>query len=286
MAKVPVNLFLLIIVLFIFFSFASSIVKNVTHGQRKTAAMKILAVAAVIFGGIILLNYSISTRLSVPMGSKYESKYVIDYDKVITSSSGTKVKLNKVFLDMKYVSLTVGVKGKDKLVAVELKKNPDDKEPLHKLQGQWIGSRWSYKYNSYGIPYKEDSIVDPIYVVCYLSNGEEMTFEIRDIKDIKSKTEFIRVNKVIEHDGRKLTIESVTRAINFTNISAKSEGRFGEMEVSIINNGVESEKSTGGWSGGGSTYNYDFSFKRIEEGNITIKIRMISSGKEYFVEVK
>lgn len=265
-----------------YIDFSQGLVKEIEEGKvqlvNKSSTMKDITF---LVDGIIRKpdKTTVLFKVKVPKGNK------INYA-MPSTNSGTKVKINKAFLDLKYVSLTMGVKGKDKLVAVELKKNPADVEPIQKMQGQWLGSRWSYKYNSYGMPYKEDSFIDPLYVICYLSNGEELTFELRDIKNVKSRTECIKVDKVIEDDGVKLTIEDVTRAINYTNVSAKSEGRFGEMEVFIINNGVESEKSNGGWSGGGSTYNYDFSFKPINEGNITIKIKMKNNDKVYYVKVK
>jgi hypothetical protein len=284
--RIPTMLVLLVIILSIAFVVIGSIVKNIRSGSRKTAIIKIGIIAAVILGGRILLNFSTAGNLPVPMGNKYNQNYVINLDKVQVSNSGTKVKINKALLDLKQVSLTMGVKGKDKLVALELKKNPDDEKPLQKMKGQWLGNRWSYEYNGYGMPYDEDYFIDPLYLVCYLSNGEELTFEIQDVKDVKSKTEFTKINKTIENEGRKLTIESITRAMNYTNVSATSVGRFGEMEASIIYNNVESEKTSPSWSGGGSNYNYGFSFKPIEGGSITIKITMKDSDKVYLIEVK
>lgn len=284
--RIPTMLILLVIILSIAFVVIGSIVKNMRSGNRKTAIIKIGVIAAVILGGKMLLNFSAAGDLPVPMGNKYDQNYVVNLNKVQESSSGTKVKINKVLLDLKQVSLTMGVKGKDKLVAIELKKNLSDEIPMKKMQGQWLGNRWSYEYNGYGMPYNEDYFIDPLYIVCYLSNGEELTFEIQDVKDVKRKTEFIKVNKTIENEGRKLTIESVTRAMNYTIVSAKSVGRFGEMEGSIIYNNKESERTSPSWAGGGSNYDYDFSFKPIEDGSITIKITMKDSDKVYLIEVK
>jgi hypothetical protein len=284
--RIPTILILLVITLSIAFVVIGSIVKNMRSGNRKTAIVKIGVIAAVILGGKMLLNFSAAGDLPVPMGNKYDQNYVVNLNKVQESSSGTKIKINKVFLDLKQVSLTMGVKGKDKLVAIELKKSPTDEIPMKKMQGLWMGNRWSYEYGGSGMPYDEDYFIDPLYIICYLSNGEELTFEIQDVKDAKSRTEFIRVDKTIEDDGRKLTIESVTRAMNYTNVSAKSVGRFGEMEASIIYNNVESEKTSPSWAGGGSNYDYDFSFKPIEAGNIAIKITIKDSDKVYLIEVK
>jgi hypothetical protein len=284
--RIPTMFILVISIIPLILIIIVSIFKNIVHSKRTTAIIKIIVITAVVFGGRMLLNYSGSEKLPVPMGNKYDNKYVINLDKVNTTTSGTKVKIKKVFLDLKYVSMSIGVKGKDKLVALELKKSPDDEKPLQKMQGQWVGSRWSYEYNSFGMPYRENEFIDPLYAVCYLSNGEELTFEIQDSKDVKNKTELIRINKNIEDDGRKLTIKDMTRAVNYTNVSAKSEGYFGEIEVSILNNNVESEKTTGSWAGGGSTYDYDFSFKPIQEGNIILKVTVKNSGKEYILDVK
>lgn len=285
--KLPIMLILFGAILFICLRFIISIVKSIMHGERKAAFIRISIIAAIILAGKILLSFSVSERLPVPMGSKYDNKYVINLNKVMRSNSGTRVKINKVFLDLKQVSLTLGVKGKDKLVALELKKDPMDEKPLQKMQGQWLGGRWSYEYSGYGMPINEDYFIDPLYIVCYLSNGEELTFEIQDVKNVKDKTEFIKIDKTIEIDGRKLMIESLTRAMNYTSVAAKSEGSLPEMEVSIISsNNLESEKGSGSWSGGGANYNYSFSFKPIEDGKITIKIAIKGSDKVYLVDVK
>jgi hypothetical protein len=284
--NIPIMLILLIFVISIILVFVGSIVKDIIKGKGRTAIIKIITVAAVVIGSKLFLNYSTTGRLTLPWGAKPDSKYIINLNKEIESSSGTKVKINKVFLDLKYVSLTMGVKGEDKLVALELKKRPEDEKPLKKLQGQWLGGRLSFEYGSYGIPYEENEFIDPIYIICYLSNGEELAFEVKDVNNVGSRTEFISIDKEIELDRGKLTIESMTRAMNYTNISAKSERPLGEMEVSILSNNVESEKTSGHWSGGGSTYNYDFSFKPIEEGNITLKITMKNTDRTYYLELK
>lgn len=210
-------------------------------------------------------------------------EYVMNLNFFKKSNSGTLVKINKVLMDLNHIDFTIGVKGKDKLVAVELKKALKDKEPLKDIKGQWLGGKFLYAYSGFGMEYNSDNFVEPIYIVCYLSDGEELDFKIEDKNNIKNKTQIIPINKDVGEEGKKIRFRTLTSGINYTDLYVVSDVNIFNMDVYIIQNGKQSEKSIGGGESGGMVHMY---FKPISCNVISIKLVDKKNNKEYTVKVK
>jgi hypothetical protein len=209
------------------------------------------------------------------------NKYVINLNEE-KSSGDTKIRINDVLIDLNRVDFNVGVKGKDKLVAIEVKKNLQDVEPLRTIQGLWLGKRFMYSYNAFGNPYKSESFIEPIYIVCYLSNGEEVSFKVNDSKNIKSLSKVIHIDKDFQEEGEKIRVRTFTKGVTYGDLNIVSDLDSFAMEVSIFIDGKEYKDLTCSSSGGLHYYNTP----PIGDSKAYVKIVVKSSGKEYKVNIQ
>ena len=168
------TIFLIILALFIIliYKFMKILVSAIRENKIKILLIKIAAVVIVIFGFNYMLNMQNGWNISFL--DKQNKQYVINFNEEKTSGD-TKIRINDVLVDLNKLDFNVGVKGKDKLVAIEVKKDLQDEKTLIAIQGLWLGKRLMYSYNAFGYSYKNDSFLDPIYIICYLSNGEEVS---------------------------------------------------------------------------------------------------------------
>jgi hypothetical protein len=280
----PIVLIIFVGLLFLAFIFIKSIVNNMKDGNKKLGLIKISVSLLVVLGYSWIGNYTLRNNVPVPLSADVK-QYTMEVNETKESKSGTKVKLNKVFMDINYIGFTLGIKGKERLVAVEVKKNLEDKEPLKELTGIWIGKRYSYSYGGYGISYKTDKFIDPLYLVCYLSDGEEISFKLQDKKNNKDKTGIIQINKEIDIEGTKLKIKEVRNSLTNTLIHMTSEEGRVYLKAYIIKDGISKELESGS-SGGGQHFDYEFYTKPIYEPEVKLKLVPNGSNKEYIVDLE
>lgn len=280
-------MFIIFIVFSVYFmiKFLKSIVVNVRNRNIKTLIIQITSAVAVIVCFMVLPNYLVASKLPIKLTNETKN-YVMNLNEVKSSDTGTKIKLGKVLIDIDRINFTIGVKGKYKVVAVEIKKNLMDEKPLKELKGQWLGKRFNYEFSGYGIPYESDTFIDPIYLVCYLSSGEEVSFKVEDKKDVKSHTEIITINQTIDYRSGKLQFKTLTRGLNYTVVKVTSDTNLFNNQAVLMQSGKEDLKTDGWASGGGNSWIGEFYFKPIEVGDITIKLKESNSDKEYFIKVR
>jgi hypothetical protein len=284
MMMLPITLIIFILFLCFIFMYIRSIYVHIRNGEKIRGIVKALIFLLAAGTFYFMAIYPLSSRM--PIVFKGNTKqYVMDINQVKEDGKGTKVKVKKALLDLSNISFTMGVKGKEKLVAVEIKKNPEDKDALGSISGLWLGNRFAYHYNGYGAGYSSNEFIEPLYLVCYLSNGEEVIFKIEDKNHAKDQTKFFEINKEIEFEGKKIRIKNLKRALNYTSIEMDSNDGQVHPEVSIIQEGKESEKASGRWGGGGSKYDYNFYFDPIEDKDIKLKIKSTGSDKEYLLDI-
>ena len=251
-------------------------------------ALSILTIFIVIVSiKSVLFTYN---RNELPSKLYCGKEYIMNLNEVKESASGTKIKLGKVLLDLNHVDFNMGVKGKDKIVAIEIKKNLEDKKVLRDIKGLWIGDRFAYKYGGFGAGFgsifdadlQSNNFIDSIYIICYLSNGEEVNFKVEDKKNIKEKTEIINVDQTVDYNGKKIRVKTLMRGINYTSLSIVSDVDFGDAKFYIIQEGKTSEEPGGSGTGG----MMGFYFKPINDKDITIKCVIKGSGKEFLIKVR
>jgi len=271
-------IFLAFFIILIFKSMKGLII-DLRRKKIKTLLIKIAVIAIVIFSITYIMNARNGWDISFVEG-QYK-KYVINLNQE-KSSGDTKIRINAVLVDLNKLDFNVGVKGKDKLVAIEGKKNLQDEGALFSIRGLWLGNKLMYSYNAFGNPYKSESFIDPIYIVCYLSNGQQVSFKIEDSKNIKSLSKIIHINKDLQKEGEKIRIRTFTKGATYGDLYMVSDLGFFNIEVSIFIDGKE-YKNIGGSGSGGQQY---YSTPPIGDSKAYVKILVKSSGKEYKVKLQ
>lgn len=277
--KFTVLLIVLALIIISIYKFIKALVVDIRENKIKVILIKIVAVVIVIFS----FNYMINTRngWNISFVEKQNKKYVINLNEE-KSSGDTKIRVNDVLIDLNKLDFNVGVKGKDKLVAVEVKKNLRDEKSFIEIPGLWLGNRFMYSYNAYSYSYKSESFVDSMYIVCYLSNGEEVSFKVNDSKNIKSLSEVIHIDKDFQEEGEKIRFRTFTKGATYGDLSIVSDLNFFATEVSIFIDGKEYKDLPGSSAGGLQDYNTP----PIGESKAYVKIVVKSSGKEYKVNIQ
>lgn len=285
MANIPIVLVIFAFFLYLIFLYLKSIMGNFKRNEKMRGFTK----AAI---GVILLiaifninNYYDKDRVTVPLNSNVKA-YIIKLNETKKAEDGTSIKLNKAFLDINYCSFNIGIRGKSKLVAVELKRNLEDEKTLKALSGLWVGKSFIYDYSSIGVSYKAEEFVDPLYLVCYLSNGEEVSYKLEDEKNVKNNTEFIQINKVIESEGKKLNIKNAVFALNSMQLAITTDTGRVDFKAFISKDGKEYKELKGSWAGGGAHYNYDFYTEPMKASELTLKILINGNSKEHLIKIK
>ena len=277
-----------ILVFYLVYKITKYIVVQIKNKRWKIAALSILTILIIIISiRSFLFTYNGNNLPSQLYCSK---EYVMNLDEVKESGSGTKIKLGKVLLDINGINFSIGAKGKDKIVGIEIKRSLEDKEILRDIKGIWIGDRFVYEFGGFGAGFgsvfdaglPSNNFIDPVYIICYLSNGEEVNFKVEDKKNIKGKTEIINVDKILDYNGSKIRVKRLIRGINYTSLSAVSDLGFFDAKFYILQDGKVSEEPTGSGGGGMS----EFYFKPINEKDITIKCVIKNSGKEFLIKVR
>jgi hypothetical protein len=278
-SKLTIFLIILILIAVLIYKLMKALVVDFRENRIKGVLIKIATVSIVIFGFNYMINMRNGWNLSAV--EEQDKKYAINLNEE-KSSGDTKIRINDVLIDFKKVAFNVGVKGKDKLVAVEVKKNLQDAEPLVAMQGLWLGKRFTYSYNAYSYSYNSESFIDPIYIICYLSNGEEVSFKAQDTKNIKSLCKVIPLNKDFQKEGEKIRFRTFTKAASYGGLYIVSDLDLFATEVSIFIDGKEYKNLPSSATGGQQSY----CTPPIGDSKAYLKIKVKSSGKEYKVEIQ
>jgi hypothetical protein len=251
---------------------------------RKATAIIVLAVVVFSVASTRYYNYRVSM---LPNGNTVSKEYIIKSNIVKKTDSGTKVKLNRVLVDMNRASFNIGVKGKHKLVAVEVKKSLEDIEPLMAVRGQWIGNRLNYQYGGFGVGYPGTEFIAPIYMVCHFSSGEEVSFKIEDVKNVVDKVGIIEINETINEERIPIFVKSFTKGISYSAIEYESRASFHSIEASLIIEGNEYNDLPGGASSGGDGYwTGSFGGPPIGDKEAYLRIRIKNTEKEYTIKIQ
>jgi hypothetical protein len=278
-SKLTIILIFLALFSILIYKFIKVIISDIRENKIKRLLIKIAVVVIVIFS----FNYMINARngWDLPFVDKQNKKYVINLNEE-KSSGDTKVRINDVLIDLNKLDFNVGVKGKAKLVAVEVKKNLQDAESLIAIRGLWIGKRLMYSYNAFGNSYKSENFIDPMYIICYLSDGKEVSFKLQDSKDIKSLSKVIHIDKDFQEEGEKIRLRTFTKGVTYSDLYIVSDLGLFDTEVSIFIDEKEYKNLPSVASGGLQNYNTP----PIGDSKVYVKIKVKGSGKEYKVDIQ
>lgn len=284
---IVISVVLKFIIFFIFLAFFIILIFKLMKGliidlrgkNSKILLIKIAAVVIVIFSITYIMNARNGWNISFLEGQ--HKKYVINLNQE-KSSGDTKIRINDVLVDLNKLDFNVGVKGKDKLVAIEGKKNLQDEEALFSIRGLWLGNKLMYSYNAFGNPYKSESFIDPIYIICYLSNGQQVSFKVNDSQNMKSLIKIIHIDKDFQEEGEKIRVRTFTKGATYGDLYMVSDLGFFNTEVSIFIDGKE-YKNVGGSGTGGQQH---YSTPAIGDSKTYVKIMVKGSLKEYRINIQ
>jgi hypothetical protein len=259
------------------------LINNLVKDYRNNKYGRILSKIIIFITGIFLFQYAINgfNGNRLPIGDKIAEEYIIDFNQTKESNSGTKVTVNDVLLDMNSINLNLGVKGEDKLVAVEIKKDPADAEALREVTGLYIGKKTMYQYNGLGMGIEGDEFLETLYIICYLSNGEELSFKVEDVNNVKSHVKVVKLSKKLKEDPQ-LVLNKVTKGVSHTSIDMTSDVNFFDLEVTVLDGGQEYTKLSGVGSGGV----FQYSSPPVKTKEVKIKVKIKSSGEEIIIPVE
>ena len=242
----------------------------------------ILPIAAAIILPVILLNVYEINRF--PIILKAQKSYIMNVNEVKKSGS-TSIKLKKVLMDLKYINATYSVRGSEKVVAIELKKNLSDAQPLSAYKGLWVGDKILGEHNFIGLYYNANEFIDPIYLVFYLTNGESTTFAIKDNTGVKNIVRDVNIDKKINYDSSFIKLTDFSKGLNYASLNFESNfNPQNIIEVSLIINNSEIKSSSSYW-GGGDTYTGSYSFNPVSVDRLQVKIVNKDLNKQDIIDV-
>lgn len=279
MPKLLIFIVSIFLILFIGKNIINNLAEDYKNNKNKVIMVKMLAIIV----GVFLFQYGINnlSRDRLPRGKDVAKEYIIELNQTKRSNSGTKVNINNVLLDLNVIDFNIGVKGKDKVVGVEIKKSPQDTKALKEFTGLYIGKQTMYEYNGLGVGIDENEFIDPIYIICYLSNGEELSYKVEDIKKVKNHVKVVEINKKLK-ENPQIILNKVTKGVSHTSIDLTSDINLFDLEVTILDGNEEYTKLSGAGSGGLLGY-YGPPVKSKE---IKIKVKIKGSGEEIIVPVQ
>jgi len=277
------KLIIFVMIIFLILFVGIKIINNLVKDYRENKYRKILLKVSVLIICIASFQYGINNlnRNRLPRGNDVAIEYIIELNQTKTSNSGTKVKINKLLLDLNTIDFNIGVKGKDKVVAVEIKKSPQDIEALKEFTGLYIGKRSMYEYNLLGMGIEENQFLDPIYIICYLSNGEELSYKIDDVKNARNHVKVIEINKKLK-ENPQIILNKVTKGVSHTSIDLTSDINLFDLEVTILDGNEEYNKLSGSGSGGLIGY-YG---PPIKTKDVKIKVKIKYSKEEFIIPLE
>lgn len=272
-----------IMIIFLVLFIGIKIIINLVKDYRENSYSKILLKVSVLIICVFLFQYGVNNlnKNILPRGKDVAKEYIIELNQTKTSNNGTKVNINNVLLDLNAIDFNIGVKGKDKVVAVEIKKSPQDTKALKEFTGLYIGKQTMYEYNGLGVGIDENEFIDPIYIICYLSNGEELSYKVEDIKKVKNNVKVVEINKKLK-ENPQIILNKVTKGVSHTSIDLTSDINLFDLEVTILDGNEEYTKLSGAGSGGLLGY-YGPPVKSKE---IKIKVKIKGSGEEIIVPIQ
>lgn len=277
------RLLIFIIVISIIIFIGRKLIESLGKDYKNNKYGRILSTILILIACVFLFQFGINVfnKNTLPIGNRVPEKYIIKLNETKESTNGTKVRINNVLLDINTLQFSVGVKGKDKLVAVEVKKNPEEIEVLKEFPGLYLGKRIMYEYNGLGMGISEEEFLKTLYVICHLSNGEELSFKVEDINDVKSHVKIVEFNKKLKDDPQ-IILNKITKGVSHTSIYITSDINFFDLEVTILDGEEEYTNLPSSGSGGF----FDYSGPPLKTKDVKIKVKIKYSGEEFIIPVE
>ncbi len=138
-----------------------------------------------------------------------------------------------------------------------------------------------YEYNLLGVGIDENEFIDPIYIICYLSNGEELSYKVEDVNKVKDHVKVVEVNRKLKVEPQ-IILNKVIKGVSHTTIDLTSDINLFDLEVTIFDGNEEYTRLSGVGSGGLLGYNGP----PVKTKDVKIKIKIKASGEEIMVPIQ
>ncbi|KGM96956.1 hypothetical protein Z968_05085 [Clostridium novyi A str. 4552] len=224
--------------------------------------------------------------ITTPMKSNYTMKL-----NEVKQSDNTNILLDEVLLDLNAVYIKSRIWGDDKLIAIELNKTPNDKLPLFTFTDLWIGSSLKFSPSAKGnfkLAFNENKIINPMYLIFYLSSGKSVKFKIDDKTNVKSATQFVSINKTLKFDlGKKeplyLKFTNLTVGLTYTKLEVNSNFYPKDVEITLTSNNKKVKYFSGGYAGGvmGNLW-----FDPVDSNSLIINVKNTKTSEEQSIPIK
>ncbi|MCY6372095.1 hypothetical protein [Clostridium ganghwense] len=273
------------IILIAFITLCILIYKN--KSNRKKKFIIVYSTISVIFLLTIFSNVfsDIFSRNKLPIKLKVSNDYIININKTKTLNN-TNIKLQKVFMDLNYLAFNYSVWGKSKVVGIELKENLEDIKALKSLSGQWVGRNLIHDYSGVGCSYESNKFLDKLYLIFYLSDGNNIQFKIIDNKNIKSLTKQVNIDKTIQYDNYYFKIKSFTKALNYSLLKFTSNIDPKIFKLTLISDDRNLELKLSNWVSSSTISEGNYWCDPIKGDNIKLKITNLKTNTEKIIEIK
>lgn len=283
------NSLILLIIMVIALFFIFKVINNNRTNKKKISIM-LLSFIAIIF----LLNFSMNIYGSNSLPNfgyapkKVLKQHIMNLNEIKTTDD-TKITLKRALLDLNNISATYSVSGKCKVIAVELKKNPQDEKPLSTAEGLWVGKRFIKDNNSLGFSFNSKEYLSPLYLTFHLSSGNSITFEIKDTTGIDKLTESIALNeKVNFKNDNYIKLLTFNKALNSYSIDFQSNiyNIKDILDIKVIIDDKEYNNESYGFSSNGSLVEGSFAYKPIKGKDFKLKILNKKTQEEKIINIR
>lgn len=260
----------------------------------------ILVISFIIY--VVFLIFKPKGIFYNPITTPMESIYTMKINK-IEQLDTTNISLDEVLLDINEIYIKSHIWGKDKLVAVEVKKDPTDKSPLCAFTDLWIGGKFKFLNSSKGylkLSIKDTKIVSPsnsktkvkvispLYLNFYFNNGKNILFKIEDNTKVQNATKILTINKTLKfHTNKKeplcLKFGHLIKGITYTKLNINTNYYPKDIKITLLTDSKELKSTREGYGGGviGTIY-----FDPIEDSSLKIKIKNTKTNEEKLIPIK
>jgi len=252
------------------------------HDKLKLLKVGSAALVAVL-GLITISNVYAANRM--PIILKAPESYIVEYNET-KNVSDTEIKLKKVLLDLGSINATYSVRGREKVVGIELKKALEDITPIADAPGLWVGGKAFPAHEFIGMSYESKEIVTPLYLVFYLSNGDSAAFEIIDRAKAASAVKTVNINKTLNYGDNYINFTYFLKGLNYTAVAFESNfNPRDQVEIKLTADGVEIEEASSGWFGSGTVYQGSFGFDPINAHKVQLKITNFTLNRVDIIDI-
>lgn len=220
---------------------------------------------------------------------------------------GLEVTLKEVLVDLNNVYLKGSVKGREKIVGIEIKdwvpvNALDDSDRLTGtkfkwgIRGLWLGGSWWRPFResfSLQFPHEIKLEQSQFNFIFYTSLGEKVVFNIPINPELKNKVRSVIVNQEIDLEGHQITIEKIDFGLTQTVLkyNTRSNYKWSELKFSLtdLTTGKDYKSRGSSLAGGGKEFKGNTAFNGfvpVPKGKVKLTVFKTGTGESKYIDIK